>query len=229
MHWITKGSLSSTGPHLVSATRTPSFPAFTPIISDAFDHLKHLPDVEHFAAGTVLLTQDTLVSSVYLLRSGLVKLVHLTPEGHETTLGLRSSGSCLGGVWGFMSTPIVYSIVAITNCSVSPIPATEFPARLSQSARLMRHFMDTLCNDSMSQWAALAQLRGWTAEERLKNFMCERKSVHTTLKTMDPLPLLKQMELAQLLSVSPEHLSRLMHKVLAAEECACETTRGMIA
>ncbi|AXC09617.1 hypothetical protein ACPOL_0232 [Acidisarcina polymorpha] len=29
---------------------------------------------------------------------------------------------------------------------------------------------------------------------------------------MDPLPILKQMELAQLLSITPEHLSRLMQK-----------------
>lgn len=224
MNWISKGSLSTSGPHLVSESKAQSFPAFSPIISDGFEHLKHLPDLEYFAAGKVLLTQDTLTSSVFLLRSGLVKLTHITPDGRETTLGLRSSGACLGAVWALMNTPIVYSVVAITPCSVSTIPAAEFPLKLIQHSRLMRHFMCTLCNESMSQWASLAQLSGWSAEDRLKNFMRERNSAHVKLKTLDPLPLLKQMELAQLLAVTPEHLSRLMHKVSVTEECGCITT-----
>jgi hypothetical protein len=39
--------------------------------------------------------------------------------------------------------------------------------------------------------------------------MQERITTDPNWKTVDPLPLLKQRELAQLLSVSPEHLSRL--------------------
>jgi CRP-like cAMP-binding protein len=222
MKWNIKETLQSSGPQLVPGSRMPnSIPAFAPIVSDAFEHLKHLPDVAYFPAGKVLITQDAQAPTIYLLRSGLVKLTHVTPDGRETTLGLHSSGSCLGAVWALKSTPVVYSVIALTPCSVSAIPAAEFPAKLMQNSRLMRHFMNTLCNESMSQWASLAQLRGWTAEERLRNFMLERKSTHLTLKTLDPLPMLKQLELAQLLAVTPEHLSRLMHKVQITEARDC--------
>jgi CRP/FNR family transcriptional regulator len=222
MKWKAKEKLRSSGPQLVSDSKNPvSVPAFAPIVSDAFEHLKHLPDVVYFPAGKVLITQGAQVPSIYLLRSGLVKLTHVTPDGRETTLGLRSSGSCLGAVWALKNTPIVYSVIALTPCSVSTLSAAEFPAKLIQNSRLMRHFMNTLCNESMSQWASLAQLRVWTGEERLHNFMRERKSVHLTLKTLDPLPMLKQLELAKLLSLTPEHLSRLMNKASAAEPRDC--------
>jgi hypothetical protein len=51
-----------------------------------------------------------------------------------------------------------------------------------------------------------------SAEQRLATYMRERSRQFPQLKTVDTLPLLKQRELAQLLSITPEHLSRLLHK-----------------
>jgi CRP-like cAMP-binding protein len=214
MNW--KASQGSFRPQLVSDESNPmTFPAFIPIVSDAFETFKDLPNIEHLESGHLLVGQGSAAESVYLLRKGLVKLTYSTPDGRETTLGLRSAGWCAGAVWVLTNRASVYSVVAVTPCSVSLIPAADFALRLMQSSRLMRHFVNTLCNESISQAASQAQIMGWPAEERLKRFMRERSTVHLRLKTMDPLPMLKQMELAQLLSITPEHLSRLMRKVPA--------------
>jgi CRP-like cAMP-binding protein len=211
MNW--KASQSGSRPLLVSdESNTMSFPAFAPIVSDAFEHFKDLPAEERYGVGRSLIKQGSLVDSVCLLRGGLVKLVYGTPDGRETTLGLRSSGWCAGAVWVLTNRPSVYSVVAVTPCTVSVISAADFSLRLMQSSKLMRHFISTLCNESISQASSQAQIMGWPAEERLRRFMRERNTVHLRLKTMDPLPMLKQMELAQLLSITPEHLSRLMRK-----------------
>jgi CRP/FNR family transcriptional regulator len=201
-----------------SRPATASFPAFAPIVSDAFEHLKNLPEPTEMLSGAFLVEQDARVGWVYLLRRGLVKLIYVTPEGRETTLGLRTSGWYAGGVSALMDAPSVYSVKAVTPCVVSRIPAVEFQNRLMQSARMTRHFVDTLCHELTSQAAAQAQMMGGSAQDRLAHFMRERNSEHPQLKTLDALPLLKQMELAQLLSITPEHLSRLLQKIQSTEE-----------
>jgi CRP/FNR family transcriptional regulator len=82
---------------------------------------------------------------------------------------------------------------------------------------MMRHFVTTLCNELTSQASAQAQMMGGSAQDRLVHFMRERSAGHSQIKTLDALPLLKQMELAQLLSITPEHLSRLLQKINVAD------------
>jgi hypothetical protein len=76
--------------------------------------------------------------------------------------------------------------------------------------------MDTLCNELISQ-SVEAQFRQNSAEQRLAQFIAERYIQHEQLRTMDPLPLLKQMELAQLLAITPEHLSRLLRRAALSQ------------
>ncbi len=190
-----------------------SVPAFAPIVSDTFDQIGGLPEAKWIGCGSTLIQQDDNVDSVFLLRSGLVKLTYGFPDGRETTLGLRSSGSYIGAAWVLTGTHSMFTVAAVTPCSLSAISASEFALKLIQNPRLMRHFMMTMCQESMSQSATQAQLMVTSAEGRLRHFMRERKSTHLRMKTLDTLPLLKQVELAQLLAIAPEHLSRLMRKI----------------
>jgi CRP-like cAMP-binding protein len=212
MKW-NKSAMTFSGSHLVSEQTAPiNFPAFAPIVSDVFEHLKDLPPARDIAAGRELFQQGSAEDSVYLLRSGLVKLTCSVPDGREMTLGLRSSGWCAGATSVLTQRPSVYSVTAITRCTVSCLTAAEFSAKLMQNTRLLRYFLSSLCNESMSQAACQVQMMGSSAEDRLNHFLQERQAEHVRLKTLDALPMLKQMELAQLLSITPEHLSRLMHK-----------------
>jgi CRP-like cAMP-binding protein len=195
----------------------PSFPAFAPIVSNAFEELKNLPEPTSMKTGTLLLNQGVHAEHVVLLRHGLVKLLYTTPEGRETTLGLRTSGWYAGAASALMNTASVYSVMTVTPCTISRIPAADFSSSLMQNARMMRHFLQTLCNELISQSAAQAQVMSGSAEQRLTHFMRERTAAHERLKTLDALPHLKQLELAQLLAITPEHLSRLLHKSAASD------------
>jgi CRP-like cAMP-binding protein len=220
MKW-NKSALTFSGPHLVSEQAIPiHFPAFAPIVSDAFEHLKNLPPAQEIKSGHELIQQGSSKDTVYLLRSGLVKLTCSAPDGHEMTLGLRSSGWCAGAASVLTQRPSVYSITTITRCTVSCLSAADFSAKLMQNTRLLRYFLNSLCHESMSHSASQVQMMGSSAEDRLNHFLQERQSEYARLKTLDALPMLKQMELAQLLSITPEHLSRLMHKVTVNQAIA---------
>ena len=87
---------------------------------------------------------------------------------------------------------------------------------------MLQHFLSVLCAEVASQASLQVEVMSSSAEDRLEHFMCERTNSHPSRKTLDPLPWLKQMELAQLLAVTPEHLSRMMNrrKLLGNEPAA---------
>jgi CRP-like cAMP-binding protein len=209
---------SSLNTPLSSTHSTLKFPVFAPVVSDAFEDFKDLPRPTTFEAKRSLYQQGSEVHTVWLIRSGLVKLRYGTPGGRETTLGLRSAGWCAGAVWALSNRASIYSVETITPVTASGIPAAEFASRLAQSGRLMQHFLQALCQESISQAVSQAQIMSWTAEERLEQCLGERERSAPGVKTVVIFSVLKQAELAHLLSITPEHLSRLMHRNSAAQK-----------
>ncbi len=187
-------------------------PAFTPILSDCLRFLHSLPAVRCVPAGAALIEQGLAVHNVYLIQSGLVKLVHLNASGRETTIGLRSEGWYAGSISVLLNAPSVYSARAVTPCKVARIAAADFVRCLMENVDMLGHFVSALCFEVASQASMQVEVMSSSAEDRLDHFMRERKATHPSRKTLDPLPALKQMEVAQLLAITPEHLSRLMHK-----------------
>jgi CRP/FNR family transcriptional regulator len=195
-----------------TVTKADSVPIFAPIVSDGFTRLANLPEGTTVAACTTLIHQSKRCAHVTLLLDGLVKLVSVSGDGKQVTLGLRTTGWYAGASAVLMDTVSVYSVVALTSCKVVQIPAADFYLRLIQSARMMRHFVSALSSEMISMSSAQVQMMVGTAEDRLAQFMNERQRRSSNWQVLDTLPLLKQSELAQLLAISPEHLSRLLHR-----------------
>lgn len=205
----------NTGPQVKAVSDSlndASFPAFAPLVSDAFEHIKNLPPSTDVEAGCTLLCQSEPCESVHLILSGLVKLVSTHADGRDATLGLRASGWYSGASFALMRVPSIYSVVTMTPCSVIKVPAEQFSSLLMQSSKLMRHFTATVCSELITQSAAQVEVMTSSAEERLATFMRERAHDDPKCKVLDTLPYLRKGELAKLLSISPEHLSRLLHR-----------------
>jgi CRP/FNR family transcriptional regulator len=193
-------------------TRAESVPIFAPIVSDGFARLANLPEGTVIPAGSTLIHQSKRCAHVTLLMDGLVKLVSVSGDGKQVTLGMRTTGWYAGASSVLMDTVSVYSVVAVTACKVVQIPAADFYLRLIQSARMMRHFVSAISSEMISMSSAQVHMMVGTAEDRLAQFMNERQRSNSNWQVLDTLPLLKQAELAQLLAISPEHLSRLLHR-----------------
>lgn len=218
MKWTAIQHRSSYQYHYASQreTDTESAPAFAPILTTGFEFIENLPPREIVAAGTELIEQGSAVQSVYLVCRGLVKLVYLSEGGEESGLGLRSVGWWGGASAAMLNAASTCSVISVVDCEVIRVPAQEFRNGLRSNAVMLQHFVKALCNENASQMEAQAQVMSGTAEERLSFFMRERERQTPHWQTLDPLPMLKQMELAQLLSITPEHLSRLTSKKRAA-------------
>jgi CRP-like cAMP-binding protein len=207
--------MRSTESHTERSIPTPSgkisqmVPVFAPVLAACVGFLGTLPEARRVKAATALVNQGERVTKVQLLQTGLVKLLNVNADGHETLIGLRSDGWYAGSTSLVLNTPSVYSVYACTDCTVIEIAANEFLQCLSKSREMLDHFILGLCREVVSYSALQVELVSSRAEDRLNLLLDERAEGYLTGKIMDPLPLLKQMELAQLISITPEHLSRL--------------------
>jgi len=190
----------------------PHIPAFTPVLAGGTGFVDNLPAARFAPPGTLLVEQGANSHSIYLIEKGLVKLTHLSVCGRETTIGLRSEGWYAGATSALLNDPSVYAVRAVTGCMVARLPVHEFRRYLRESHDMMDHFLAGLCFEVAAQASLQVEVMANSAEDRLDHFMLERVAEHPSRRTVDPLPVLKQMEVAQLLSITPEHLSRLMHK-----------------
>ena len=185
---------------------------FIPQESFDLDLITAAPKPREVDKSITLINQEEKASSVFLIRRGLVKLRAISPGGGELILGLRASGWYAGGASVISQTSSIYSVITLTPCTVSEIPAHLFRSALMDSAKLSRHFLDTVCNELTSIAAAQTHLMSSSPEERLMQFLRER-SPDLRRQVLDPLPALKQIELAMLLGMTPEHLSRLFRRI----------------
>ena len=198
-------------PDFPAADRGPekNIPVFAPVADRNSATKTHASTFLEIEPGSILIDQWKTCDHVYLIRGGVVKLMYTSDNGSQVSLGLRSTGWYAGAASVLLDIPSFYSVLAVTDCTVTQIPAEQLFAYTTRNVKKLQHFTKSLCLDSILLAKLHAEINSSSAAERLELLMQERTTTDLEWKTMDPLPLLKQRELAQLLSCSPEHLSRL--------------------
>jgi CRP/FNR family transcriptional regulator len=163
-----------------------------------------------------LVEQGSLPGEVYYIESGLVKLVHLEQDGQELIVNLRSSGCMIGTSAAILNKPMPVSAVTLTACQLRRIPCEEFLRFVRTSGRFASYILQVQSSEVFDQVRRLAQLGCLSAQDRLKHFV---KQLVSTLKPPDEaseirfeLPL-KRWEIAQLIGVTPEHISRMLKQL----------------
>ena len=184
-------------------------PVFSPSINAGTEFLSTLPRPEPVAARTVLLQEHQHPSFVHVIRSGIVKVTSINKVNHESLLGLRSEGWWAGATQVLLSVPSITTVTTVTACEVSSIPVSEFSQKLIQNQRMLRHFISSQCRELMVEQKH-GIMHGCSATERLAYL--QEELLHSVWRTVDPTSVMRQGEIARLLDITPEHLSRLLHK-----------------
>jgi CRP-like cAMP-binding protein len=187
-----------------------SIPAFCPTIQDGAEFIPNLPTIEYVSPGEFIGKQDGKCTEVKLIQSGVVKLTYLDENGQEFLLGLRSTGWWMGSMQSLLDVPNLYTVQAVTSCSLSTIPADDFSRMLVINPRMLRHFLSSICRENVIQAKGQIMLLASDAENRLLQMLDEREN--SVWKTLDPTTIMRQGDIAKLLAVSPEHLSRVLHR-----------------
>ena len=178
--------------------------------------LSLLPAAQLYPVGTVLVRQGCAPSDIFFIEEGLAKLVRIDGNGREQILGLRGPGWILGASFVLVGRSHPASVVAVTACTLSRLSREVFLEMMAEQPELSWHVHRMHSREVLSQFHHMADLGVKTARQRLERVL--RRLVAVTnpgdndreVRLSSPL---KRWELASLIAVTPEHLSRLVKQL----------------
>lgn len=168
---------------------------------------------QRYPRAVELFRQGRLLEEVLNVGTGVVKLVSVAPDGRESILSLALSGSWLGTAPVIANQPTPASAITCTEALISRMPASTFRQVLESdptfSTEIHRAQSLELCRQAV--W--LGRVNSLSSSHRLQ---CVLRQLLTVFHSRTPggsirlhLPI-HHWELATLIGVSPEHLSRLL-------------------
>jgi CRP-like cAMP-binding protein len=175
----------------------------------------NLGAVRTYGPGSELLQQGTPADEVYLIHDGTVKLVWTEPKGKQTIVGLRWRGYLLGVPSIIMAEASPMSAVTLVRSVIQRVSARELIERLQTDADFAWKMHQIHSRELCEQLNSLGELACCTARSRLANTFRRWMAfgqVKPDGKTHLRLPL-KQREVAELIGITPEHLSRLLRSL----------------
>lgn len=168
-----------------------------------------------YAQGTPLFLQGTPARDIFLIELGLIKLLHLDEDGEEFIIGLRSIGAMIGAASVIVQEPFPFSAITTTPCRLRRIPADRFLHLAKNDLQFCWNLHQVLGREVQQQANQLFAFKNLSARQRFENLLFQFVS---TMKAQAGrsrevrLPL-KHWEIAQLIGVTPEHLSRVIKQL----------------
>jgi CRP/FNR family transcriptional regulator, dissimilatory nitrate respiration regulator len=169
-----------------------------------------------FPPYTTLFLQGNPPREVFHIERGLVKLMRLSAGGQELAVGLQSQGCLLGAASAIVKEPYPFTAITITSCALSRIPADLFLQLARTDEQFCWYLHEVHSREVHQQASQLAALKYLSARQRFERLLLQFLSSipphekQTSMKVRLPL---KHWEIAQLIGVRPEHLSRILQQV----------------
>jgi CRP-like cAMP-binding protein len=169
-----------------------------------------------FPAATSLFFQGDTAREVFYIERGLVKLIHLSGDGQELIVGLQSKGAFLGSSSLIAQEPHPVTAITVTSCSLICIRAELFLRLAKADEQFCWHLHQAQSREVHQQVSQLLMLRCLSARQRFERLLLQFSLSVSPLEKQAPIKTrlpLRQWEIAQLIGVTPEHLSRVLKQI----------------
>ena len=164
-----------------------------------------------YAHGVTLVKQGFRAEYIYLVINGIVKLSFVEKYGREFISHLRFKHCIIGAEGALLEVPSLLTATTLTECKIRHFPAGGVRNALKTSANLAFHMSRSIARESVDQTTAMIDAASGNARHRLLNLLRQFNAGRTGPPGLLPLGVpLKKHEIAKLLAVTPEHLSRLI-------------------
>jgi CRP-like cAMP-binding protein len=165
---------------------------------------------------TTLFLQGSPSREVFYIQRGLVKIMHLSEGGQEFLVGLHSQGSLLGAASVIVQEPYPFTAITVTSCSLNRISADLFLHLTRTDDQFCWYLHQVHSREVHRQAGQLASLRHLSARQRLERLLLQFLSSMSSSEKQSSMRIrlpLKHWEIAQLIGITPEHLSRTLQQI----------------
>nr|QEO74821.1 Transcription regulator, crp [uncultured bacterium] len=185
-------------------------------VNDKWPQISAVAPAQEYPAGIGLFKQDSLPQDVYLIDAGLIKLTHVEENGKELVVGLRTPNWIVGASAVILNKKYGYSAETLTGCQLRRVPAPAFLHLLRTDSEFAWQFQQVQSHELYDQLSQLVGFGCLSARHRLEQLLSQllstlgAKAGERKIRLQLPL---KHWELAELIAVTPEHLSRLLKEL----------------
>jgi CRP-like cAMP-binding protein len=166
-----------------------------------------------YPRGTELVPQGVGPRSVFLIASGLVKLIRRTPEGHDAIVGLRPRGWFIGSEAAILDEPYAATVSTVTRCEAYRITTGTFRNLIRKPGPFSWRLHRLEAMGIRQGFRDVEALAVHSARSRL-NELLERLCLEVVLTDQGWEVPLRDWEMAQLIAVSPQYMSKLVHELI---------------
>jgi CRP-like cAMP-binding protein len=171
--------------------------------------------VRSYRPRAVLIQQGDHIEHIYLLIRGMVKFSFVDGSGRELISVVRSGACTLGADAALLGVSSFVAATTLTPCRIRLIPAGPIRKLLRNDAGLSFHMSRLIAFESLSHAMALIDAGSGDARDRLIKFLRQGHGAldDTSHAWASPAMVLKKHEIAKLLAITPEHLSRIVRQL----------------
>ena len=190
---------------------SPNIEAFCAAAGDHPSDWGRFSSLQKHLAGQQLFQQGSVPHGVYFISSGYVKLNGVDRNGRQLIVGLRGEGSMLGASSVTLDEAYPVSAVAVTNCEARYFSSEVFVALLKADSCFSWLVQVEHSRHARQLFTQIARLGFCSARNCLGELLWQlisATSIEGHQKRFHLKLPLKQWEVAQLIAVTPEHLSR---------------------
>jgi CRP/FNR family transcriptional regulator, anaerobic regulatory protein len=165
-------------------------------------------------ARATLCAEGSEAATVHFLQTGTVRVFRQTENGRELHVGFRCAGSFLGLCEALSNWPLWTSAVCLTSCRVWQLPVSTLKRLLLTEQQLQYAVQLAQAAEVCQSIARLDEMATLCAKERLQQLLWDLTPKSGEMSEVGVLKGgLRLLDVAQIVGVSPEHLSRLLSEL----------------
>lgn len=192
-------------------SRYPLFQGMTPA---HLERLRASLAVVELARGEVLFQRGDHPSGFYILLEGQVKLGLTSPQGIEKIIDIVTPGKSFGEAITFLDRPAPVSAQATQNASLVLVPKQTLLSLLQEDPDVARQMLANLSARMHQLVNSIESISLLSGTQRLIGYLLQLSS-----QSPDPGKInlhVTKVNIAALLNITPETLSRIMHRLSEA-------------
>ncbi len=193
------------------------WPILEVIWGEVWESVKHLAAHHTYHPGVYLMRQGEPSATVYFVKSGgTVKIVCADDGGEQVITDMHSAGWIFGVEAAMEGMPYECSAIPVNSCEVAALPSADF-LKLVQTSSALSWYLHRMQSSEVANLVVQQMvLRTAGSRKRYAHFLCKLLSASGQAFSREPVRiqiLLKQHEVAQMVSITPEHLCRVAKKM----------------
>jgi CRP/FNR family transcriptional regulator len=184
--------------------------------SEILEGLEEVGPPHRYPATVEVYRQGSAATDVYVIESGLVKLVRSEQGGQGLITDLRFPGYLLGDAPVISQRPHPVTVATLVETRLWRIPAAAFCRLLRTNERFASGIRRMQSREAFDNVARITQLGCLPARHRLEHLICLLIRARWPQTPREGVRLevpLKSWEVAQLIAVTPAYLSRLFNQL----------------